>query len=320
MLLPKKRFFVVRYIYLHIYIVSMEGVYHSLRKEFGLKDKHIAIIKELGSRELAAEELCRKARIPTGRIYEYLNALVEHGIVKKSAQRPFKYSIPDLKRSIVRFTQNRIDDMMRMQSEMMVGLQSGQQVSMLHNAMAFTQAHISMVLESNVYRIMCIQGSFPYLLYPRDFDSFMRIRDIVTKARPTISRPGQDMAHLIYKAYQDALEAGKRLIVVFDKTTFDFHMDLFRDTLGHEFAALLKDIIQKLQAYDVKVYVVDEYNPLQIDVSEKRVSLSLRYVGVTTGIIIEGAEAVQFFTRAFDEKIKKAKDVLPMLRELEGSA
>ncbi|MBI4152979.1 ArsR family transcriptional regulator [Candidatus Woesearchaeota archaeon] len=296
----------------------MDGIYASLQKEFGLKEKHILIVKELEDKELSAEDICRRAGIPVGRIYEYLNFLVEQGIVKRSAQRPFKYSIPDVKRSIVRFTQNRIDDLMRSQSEMMYNLrESAQQVSVVHNAMAFTQAHINMVLEGNVYRIMCIQGSFPYLLYPQDFNAFMRIRDIVTRARPTISRAGQDMAHLIYKAYQDALEAGKRLIVIFDRKTFDFHMKLFRDALGQEeFVALLNGLIQKLQAYDTDVYVVDEFNPLQIDVSEKRVSLSLRYVGVTTGIIVEGTEAVQFFTHVFDEKVKKAQDVLPLLKKM----
>ena len=298
----------------------MDGIYTSLRKEFGLKDKHIAIIKELENKELSAEDVCRRALIPAGRIYEYLNVLVENGIVKKSAQRPFKYTIPDLKHSIIRFTQNRIDDMMRLQSEMMYQLREAQQVRVVQNAMAFSQAHMSMALEGNVFKIVCIQGSFPYLLYPRDFNAFMRIRDIVTRARSTISRAGHDMAHLIYKAYQEALEAGKRLMVVFDKQTFHFHMKLFRDALGHdEFVVLLKDIIQKLEAYDAEVYVVDEASPLQIDVSEKRVCLGLRYVGVTTGILIEGAEAVLFFNRAFDEKVQKAQDVLPLLKKvLEG--
>jgi hypothetical protein len=316
---PNKRFFVAKYIYLLIPTSIMEVIYNSLRKEFGLKDNHIAIIKELETKNLSAENVCRLTAIPTGRIYEYLNLLVEKGIVKKSAKRPFMYSIPDLKRSVVRFTQNRIDEMTRSQSEIMYQLRqvNSQAVDVVTNAMVFTQNHINMALEGSVFKVMCIKGSFPYILYPRGFDDFVRIRGIVTKARTTISRAGQDMAHLIHKAYQETLDAGNRLIVILDRAAFDFHMKLFHDTLGkEEFVAMLNDVIEKLMLYDAKVYVVDEHNPLQMDVSEKRVCLSLRYLGVTTGITIESEEAVRFFSLAIEEKIKNAQDVLPMLKKI----
>jgi predicted transcriptional regulator len=296
----------------------MDSVYSALRKEFGLREKHVSIMRCLEDKKLSADDLCKTTGIAAGRIYEYLNVLVEKGVVQRSQKRPYVYSIPHLKRSIIRFTQNKIDDLMRLQSEMMIRLQQGrtEAVELIPNAMVLTQCHINMVLESSTFKVVCVNHSFPYVLYPDDFNSFMKLRSIVSAARQTISRPGIDMAHLVYEAYINALESDKQLIVVLDKGTFDFHIKLFREQLTRdEFKKFLHNIIRRLDERPVRCVVVDETSPLQIDISERRVCVSMKHLGTSTGIVLQSPEAVQFFAKVFDRHVKQSVDVRELVKK-----
>lgn len=295
-----------------------EALVRILTQSFGVGDKHLAIVQRLENTALTAEALCKSTGIPHGRIYDYLQFLVDAGLVQKTTKRPYRYSIPDLKKNLVSFTQRSVDNLVQRQSEMMYLLKQDKPptIAQLPNAMLVTQAHISLLTEAQTFRIICISGSYPYILYPTAFKEFIALRMMVSSVRPTISHAGKDIAPLVHRAYVDALRHGKRILVLFDRKTFDFHMAIFREKLGNEgFARLLNENLKHLEKYNAQAYVMSEISPLQIDINEKKVCVSMRYLGATSGLSMAHDDVVSFYQRFFDQKISTAVDVRELLRE-----
>ena len=295
-----------------------EELVRILTQSFGVGDKHLAIIQRLENNALTAEALCKSTGIPQGRIYDYLRFLVDAGLVQKTTKRPYRYSIPDLKKNLVGFTQQAIDRLIQYQSEMMYLLKQDKlpAIASLSNAMLVTQTHLSLLTEAQPFRIICISGSYPYLLYPTEFKAFIKLREMVASVRPTISHGGKDVAPLVHRAYLDAVKQGKRILVLFDRKTFDFHMALFREKLGNNgFVRLLRENLDRLEKSHVQAYVMSDVSPLQIDINEKKVCVSMRYLGASSGLSMSHEDVVAFYQRFFDQKMSTATDVRELLRE-----
>jgi predicted transcriptional regulator len=295
-----------------------EELVRILTQSFDVGDKHLAIIQRLENNALTAEALCKSTGIPQGRIYDYLQFLVDAGLVQKTAKRPYRYSIPDLKKNLVAFTQRSVDKLVQRQSEMMYLLKQDKlpAIATLSNAMLVTQTHISLLTEAQTFRIICIGGSYPYILYPTEFKAFIKLREMVASVRSTISHAGNDVAPLMHRAYVDALRQGRRILVLFDRKTFDFHMALFREKLGNNgFVRLLRENLDRLDKYHAQAYVMSDISPLQIDINEKKVCVSMRYLGTSSGLSMGHEDVVAFYQRFFDQKLSAATDVRELLRE-----
>ncbi len=295
----------------------MDVLFSTLENEFGLKDQHVLLIKVLDGQKFNAREICKRTAVPKGRVYGYLNELVAMGLVEKLEGSPILYTVSDLKKNIVLFMKQRIDVLVTSQSKVtsLLGQEQSSSVELIDSSLKFTQAHLKMLEEAKSFRYISVHHSFPYILYPDDEKDFLRIRRIIANARPTITHP--EFALLVHRSYHNSLKSGKMITSIFEKASFDYHLSLLSKWLEKkELAQVIEGIINKLKLYAVKVYVLDEYSPLQIDTNERRVCLSLNYVGVTNGIIITSKEAVNFINKVFDEKINRAQDVLPLLESM----
>ena len=61
--------------------MEIDLLLNELKKGYGLKEKHIRIIKILRDWPLTAEQVAKQGDIPLGRVYEYLNQLIEFKIL-----------------------------------------------------------------------------------------------------------------------------------------------------------------------------------------------------------------------------------------------
>lgn len=296
----------------------MDSAYALLKKEFGLRDKHIIIIQKLNDKKLSAYELCKETSIPQGRIYEYINELVSAGIIEKHGRKPAVYAISDLKKNLLWFTKHRIDGLIHSQSDMMSALHHGRQetVELIDSSMKFTHIHMRMIAESKIFRGISVHRSFPYVLYPESVEDFLEVRKIITHARPTITHNTPELVLMVYRCYMDALKSGCRCELLFERESFDFHIKLLKRWLQPKrFNAIIGSIIGKLTKYNIRVGVIDEYSPMEIECNEKNVCMIINYVGVTNGILITSKDAVNFVGQMFDAKANRSKDVLPLLKK-----
>tara|TARA_B100000315_G_scaffold257467_1_gene306474 strand:- start:709 stop:1602 length:894 start_codon:yes stop_codon:yes gene_type:complete len=295
----------------------MEGVYRQLQDHFGLNTNHIQILETLEHSNLEAKNLCEKTKIPRGRIYEYLNFLVEKGIIEKSKQRPYKYSITHLEQSIMSFTKHKIDSMVKIQSEIIDLMQEhSEQVEMFKNNKQYTETHLAMLVEGKSFKYTSPHLSFPYTLYPYDYELFVKLRKAIISSRPTTTFSGTDVIFLIYKTYLDAFKEGKVVTGILEKASFDRNIKIIKSLGKPFFDKWKKTVLEQFKKYGLKTYVLDEYIPHQIDINEKRATVALRFHGVTSGISMRSKDAVKFYDRVFEQNLKRAKDVVPMIKKL----
>ncbi len=298
----------------------MQELYSTLKNAFNLGDKHILILKVLKDEKLDAKEISKKTEIPYGRIYNYLNELLHFKLVEKTTKKPSLYFISNLNENVVSFMRGKIGEQLKAQSEIMHLLSTfggGGHVGLIDNSEQFTDNHINMITESHVFHMMSVHDSFPYIIYPEKFEDFFKLRQMITKHRATITDADLDTTLLMYRTYLDALKKGKKLIVIFEKASFDMHMKLIKSKLGAKFLKkMLAGAIERLVKYQVDVYVTDEYTTMQMDLSETRVVLCLRYLGTVNGISIFDSNVTKFFNHVFEQKIKESQPVLPLLKKL----
>ena len=295
----------------------MDNIYRILKRDFGLRDKHVMVLHALEQQEQKAEDLCKVTHIPQGRIYEYLNTLVESGLVSRSHKKPYLYSVPDFKKNVVWFTKQKIDGMVKAQDELLETLkQPSSNVALINNSAMFSKTHCDIITKARIFRMIGIHHSLPFMLYPEELDEFKALRRVITSSRPTIVQSNGETTLLVYKTYMDAFKKGKSMSGIFEKDTFNRHMQLFERAFEkQQFLAMLDSMIAKIKKYHIDLFVLDEFSAMQIDFNEKEVCLSVNYAGVTSGFHIRSRELASFFNRVFLEKMKRAENVLQLLEE-----
>ena len=229
----------------------MDNIYRILKRDFGLRDKHVMVLHALEQQEQKAEDLCKVTHIPQGRIYEYLNTLVESGLVSRSHKKPYLYSVPDFKKNVVWFTKQKIDGMVKAQDELLETLkQPSSNVALINNSAMFSKTHCDIITKARIFRMIGIHHSLPFMLYPEELDEFKALRRVITSSRPTIVQSNGETTLLVYKTYMDAFKKGKSMSGIFEKDTFNRHMQLFERAFEkQQFLAMLDSMIAKIKNY-----------------------------------------------------------------------
>jgi sugar-specific transcriptional regulator TrmB len=298
----------------------MDALILKLKQSFGLDDRHADILDALNKAEnLDAKQICRQTGIALGRIYDYLNFLLENKLIIRSSRRPYTYSIGNIQESIIDYTKGKIDNMLESQYDLieMMGKSVPEHFDRITSSRKFTQIHISMITEAKkVIKYICLHTAFPYVLYPMDKNMFIKMRKAVVESRPTITSFDPMVTVLVYKTYLEAFESGKEFLVILEKKSFESHIDVIRK-LGENFFRYWKSkVLEQLKRYNIKAYLIDEYLPFQIDINEKRVNVSFRHFEIINGVVIYGKDIIDLYNQVFEQHLQRAKEVLPIIKKL----
>ena len=76
---------------------------------------------------------------------------------------------------------------------------------------------------------------------------------------------------------------------------------------------IIIDILIRVK--NLKIYVIDEYTPFQIDLNEYKVNISFRHEKIINGIIIRGKEITELYSKVFEQHKLRAKNILPILQK-----
>ena len=276
-----------------------------LKQKFGLKEKHLHILKALDNKKLEASQISKSTEIPMGRVYTYLNELVNHRLIQRSPKRPYTYELTDLRTNVLGFMKTRIDDLITAQREVIDLMKEGtpDQVELINTKGKFTATHVRLIAGSKEVKLISIHRSFPFLLYPSHWQEFLKVRKQVMKYRPTISFTDTETAYLVYKTYSDALAKGTRFRVLLDKDALDDHLSILLESFGQEYVQnYIKDLHDKLEKYRIQARVLEEKSPMEINIGDREVALSLVHLQLTTGLLMTSQTMVQFYTTYFEKK------------------
>jgi adenylate cyclase, class 2 len=295
----------------------MKSLLYRLGEYFDLNNNHIKILESLLYENLDAKKICDKTKIPQGRIYDYLNYLIKNRLIEKSLKKPHIYSVKNLNETILMFMKTRIDDMISAQSEIMELMEGSEQYyfERIKDSKKFTQTHLSMISETKKrLNYISLHTSFPYTLYPFDKDMFIKLRKAIVDSRPTITAFDLNSAIISFNTYKEFLESGKEMNVIFEKRSFENHINVIKKLGDAFFNRWKKMILEQFQKYNIRVYVIDEYLPMQIDINEKRVNLSLRHHDLINGISISGQGITELYNTIFEQRLKRSEDVVPLIK------
>jgi predicted transcriptional regulator len=298
----------------------MREIILKLQEHFGLDEKHSLILNVLiDNNKISAKDICKETSIAVGRIYDYLNFLIDSGLIKRSLKRPYVYYIDNLNESIINYTKTKLDTMLDSQYDLIESMSktSPEHFDRFTSSKKFTQIHLSMISEAKkTMKYISLHTACPYVLYPEDKDNFIKLRKAIVESRPTITYFDPMVTILIYKTYFTALNQGKEFIIIMEKKSFYDHLLVIKKLGVVFFNYWKKSIIEQFNKYSIKLYIIDEYLPFQIDINEKRVNVSFRHFEIINGIVIYGENITGLYNQVFEQHINRSKDVLPIIKKL----
>jgi len=296
----------------------MREILANLRQAFDLKQKHIDILEFVLQKSASATEISRATDIPQGRIYNFLNELIDYGLLEKTSKKPFLYSTKNFDSKVIDFMKRKFDNMVNNQLKIMEIMekktQSLQEIDIIHSGEEFSFRTVQLLKECKEIKIVIRHGSFPFSLYPFKINHFLKVRAYISKRRQTLAQTTMEMAMMIYKSHNDALLAGKSIHIIFEKNAWDNHVNLIKKGFGIKFTEnWLHDIKNMISTYKLKCYVADEILPMNLMINEKRVFLSLIHHGITTGVSIYNSKVVELYDDLFDGMVYRSKPLSEFL-------
>lgn len=294
--------------------MDAELILHKLRQTYGIKEKHVLLVRQLqDGHPRSADELSKAADIPLGRVYSYLNELVEMQLVTRTGRKPYQYSIPKFSRAVIDFMRSRMSNYVQTESEVLDLMKGGaEHIDLIKTRADYTRAHLNVIEESMHIRLTCFHRSFPFLLYPDDFEDFIRLRRSIVQFRPTISYVDPEALYVIYRAYQQALARNAKFEVIVEKWTILDHLTMVRENFSPEFVKSYVAHIRK-RAKTASIRVIEEYLPMEIDLGEKLAVLALSHLDMSTGIVSRSDAVRVLYSTLFDQKKVRTKDVTKFL-------
>ena len=289
----------------------MKDVIKELANEFNLKSKHTLILDTLYDGDLPAPEICRRTDIPVGRIYDFLNELLSYDLIEKISGKPALYSMANPSEKITSFLKHKFDRLVEKENrilDLMQRKQSIESMETIHSGDEFTFKQIQLLSECKEIRTVVRHGSIPFPIYPSNSTDFQKARDVIVKNRPTLAHTTHEMTFMIYKAYKDAYKKGKRFSAIIEKSALDFNLKIIKTKLDEPFLKkMVEGIKEKIKKYNLKIYVVEEYVPMHIFITEKKVMLSIIHLGITTGVLIQSEEVVSLYKDFYDDLVERSK-------------
>ena len=295
------------------YLSFMRDVIKELAKEFDLKQKHLIILDVLFDIDVTAISLSKKTSIPMGRIYDFLNDLLSYGLIEKTSKKPYVYSMKNPSEKITTFLKYRFDNLIQKENKILDLMQKKQKtesLEMIHGGDEFTFKQIQLLSECKSIWTVVRHGSIPFPIYPVNSEEFQKVRSVIVNNRPTMAHTTSEMTFMIHTAHKDAYERGKQFSAIIERSALKLNLDIIKSKLGTRFLKkMVQDIKDKVQRYGMKIYVIDEYVPMQIFITEKKVMLSIIHMSITTGVVIQSDEVVKLYRDFYNDMVERSRPI-----------
>lgn len=292
-------------------------------KGFGLKSKHIAILEALYGKKLDAQAICRATNIPKGRIYAYLNDLVSVSLIQRTPKKPYSYVMENISDHLSSFLKFKVDELIKKQQRVIDILEEKaplEEIEFISSGNEFGFKLMQLLAESPYVKTISRHASIPFHLYPEDPVNYNKVRKAIIRHRETLAHTSHEMTLLIYKAQIEAHKKGKEMPSVMERFALESNFEIIKKVYGKEYLKqMIKQIQQKIEQQNIQIYVVDEYVPMQVYISPKKVFLSIIHLGATTGVVIRSNRVVNLYEDLFSDMIDRARPIGYYLNKIERS-
>ena len=298
---------------------------NELEANFGLKDNHIKILRELQlSGALEADKLAKNTGVPLGRIYDFLNDLVEAKLVLKTATFPSVYSIDNLEQRVTEFMRYQTDVLIKKEQKLMDLFSEDkdiEQTTVINDREKLAFETMKLMAKSNEIKMIEKTETIPSIFYPLEEQDFIKLRNYFAKKtgdKGAIFRGGADRLRvMLHRADKESYISGKKVRFVMDKHSLDLYLNLISKLGNDRGKSILKKILSQLSSYsNVKVYVVKENLPISIMVLDNKiVLLRFAYMSTPLCILAQSKRMAEFYSSFFEELVARSKPAQKYLKE-----
>jgi len=292
----------------------MEKVIKELGKNFNLCGKELLIVEALLDNPLDAHRLSKKTNIPLGRIYDYLNNLIKVRLIDRSEKKPYIYSIDRFDESVADFLKYNFEDMVQKQHRVMHLLEHRtkkfDEIEIIESGDDFSFRTIQLLKEARFIKNIVRHGSIPFSVYPDKIDDFSKVRRAVIENRTTLAYTTPEMTLMLFQSHEEAYKSGKSIEYIVERQSLNSYLNLIKKKFKKKFYDKMVEIIkERLDKYNVKIYVLNEFVPMQVFVTDKKVFLALIHLMHTQGIILMNKAAEELYSTYFDDLKNRCKQI-----------
>jgi len=302
--------------------MDTKRIFSELEQNFGIRKNHIIILEALAKDDYTAEALVKDTGIPMGRIYEFLNDLLEMKLIEKKPGYPAKYSIGRFEDRILDFLKRHSESSLDMEKKLIGLLESEKEseaISLITGRDQLAFETMRNTQESMETKSIVMHETLPSILYPLDEEKFIQYRGFFGKKRKTLFGTEVDRTRiLMFRVTKEAFQKGRKFIYISDRKTLDFHLNLLKKKGDKSLKEYLDLTIRQLNEYpNVKVYVSEDVFPMGIKICDKqKVLIRMTHFGTPLGILIKSKQTAQFYDDFFEELVSKSKPFKEYIKEI----
>ena len=295
--------------------MGQDSIFEKLLEDYGLRENHILIMKAVQDKELTAEEICSKTGIPRGRVYEFLNFLVDNKLIKATGTHPNLYTAKPLTKRVREFLtikfQEQIDKEKLIESLME---NDKPRIIPINNDQDFIFWLRKALVKCNKLKILTAWQ--PHLFYTNNNHIFMKFSQNVYD----FSVPRSPIKSLIIKdAFWKAYKNANPAYYIIDKSTIEKYKLTLRENFTPEERDNILSIVKKhLEDGLVKMFISKVKNPAYMVITDNQVFLTMLSMQTSVGVCIQNTEIARAYDTMYDEQITRCENVLTIWDKIFG--
>lgn len=301
-----------------------EELLQLLQSEFKLTKKDTLIISTLTKKKMTAEELCNATKIPKGKIYTFLNKLLEMKLVEKTLDFPATYAVPNLEQKMLDFLNEEFERFTKKQKQM-VDLLAGENAKsvdfeIIYDKREFIFKLMEMLSDGTEFKYILRYPALPYLVYLASPEEFMFTHNLIVQTRDALTDSKDNAPLLLNNFYVKKFEQKDRFEYIVCKNSLDEFLKLIKNKVGKAaYKKKISEIKLKLKKYNVSMRIIDEHFPLGIYLSNNKVIIVLTSSGALTGIIHRKKEVIDFYSNLFSEMQERSYPIEDYFKRINGT-
>lgn len=296
--------------------MPQENIFEELGSEYNLGKKEVLILKTLANKQLSAKGLCEKTGVPKGRIYSFLNTLINLKLISTNNEHPAEYTLNNSKENIAEFLKLKFQEFTEKQTKIleMINYDERDKVEIIKTKEEYAY-HLMHEAETNEkFKYALNYNTIPYFFYSFDDETFYKIRKVISKKRSSFT--GERLTPILKKVLLDSFKSKKIYDFIICKSAFDLFFDTIEKELGAEEALKrIEEIEKNLREFHITINVVNEANPLQVLINERNIIIAIAQHDFLTGIKMGKTDTLKLYDLYFEQLLERSKPIDGFLKD-----
>jgi predicted DNA-binding protein YlxM (UPF0122 family) len=287
-----------------------------LEKRFNLTKFESSIIMSLKDQDLSADEICDTTNIPKGRIYQFLNNLVDKKLIEKIEKNPALYSTVNFPEKVSDFLDDKLMETRLFEKEAisLLNRTKPEETAIISNSGEYKHNVLKILKESNHVDIIQKNGSIPFIFYPGDRNDHAKIRHNISKTRITFTGEGIESC----KFHEGHHELSHSVIIncIADSESMKTYLDICKEYFGTaKFRSFIEKILKCIIRHKMKIKIIDESHPYNLYVSDNYSMLSIIYHKSIMGFSTTAPSIIKIYEGIFNQYYQNGISVQKFIKD-----